>query len=109
MKFSIPAMSRANEFNLNDTKYWLPSSANTKGQGSVHQVILRHYVATRIRQKSLCLKAVSGLESPEIKCITSVRERHPMSTAKPWRIVHHTFNASVLKSRVLDPTFCQHI
>lgn len=60
--------------------------------------------------RSLCAwRLRSGLESPEIKCITSVRERHPMSTAKPWRIVHHTFNASVLKSRVLDPTFCQHI
>ena len=60
--------------------------------------------------RSLCAWRVrSGLESPEIKCITSVRERHPMSTAKPWRIVHHTFNASVLKSRVLHPTFCQHI
>lgn len=61
MKFSIPAMSRANEFNLNDTKYWLPSSANTKGQGSLHQVILRHYVATRIRQKSLCLKGAEWI------------------------------------------------
>ena len=60
--------------------------------------------------RSLCAWRVrSGLESPEIKCITSVRERHPMSTAKPSGIVHHTFNASVLKSRVIDPTFCQHI
>ena len=61
MKFSIPAMSRANEFDLNDTKYWLPSNATTKGQGSVHQLILRHYVTTRIRQKSLCLKGAEWI------------------------------------------------